>query len=77
MVEVGFPGEAEESLCSRSVRSMVSGPCEISFLPSSIVAWAIRVTVGGIDWDIGLSELCYVAVLYPVAATLISLSCLL
>ena len=55
---------------------MVSGPCEISFLPSSFVAWAIRVTVGGTDCDIGLSELCCVVVLCAVAA-LISLPSLL
>ena len=47
----------EDSFCSRSVRSIVSGPCEISFFPSSFVAWAIRVTVGGTVCDIGLSEL--------------------
>ena len=34
------------SFCSRSVRSMVRGPWEISFLPSSMVVCADSVTVG-------------------------------
>ena len=60
----------EDSFCSRSVRSIVSGPCEISFFPSSFVAWAIRVTVGGTDCEIGLSELCWVGTLWAAAAAL-------